>query len=696
MKRTATILLVTVLMALIIGHREVQPVQGTSWGSTGAIPGTDPYTNIFPKLLQSNNGSVWLVWEKVSNGYGQIYIMVNNGFGWSGQVPLVNNNGAFDDISPALVQLANGTIILAWSRGVPGTGCLITGAAYSLYTESYTNGKWTNPTPLVQATSGDDVNPAMTRLNDGRVMLAWTRCTTTNGRGDIYYKIFNGTWGPEIPLVATPAEDKLPSIVQMNDGKVWVIYSTNTGTGSSNVLNDVIWNGTSWTTPAQLTNAGVDDDWSSIAQDRNGTIWLFWSRNVFNGTVSGVPTYQYDLFYRNSTNNGLAWSPDQTLAPNINSQDLEPSVIQTNTKRLWLVYSSDQNQGNPYHTNNLYLMTSDIVKIHDLAVSSVSLPPVLPFRRPGDTFNVNVTVTNLGDYTDTTRANCYANSTLSYSRPFTINPGQTMTVSLPWNTTGEMPGYYIVTATIVPVIAEFLTSNNSMNSSTILTLKGDENRDGIVNILDLTAIASRFGAKSTSPNYLPDADLNHDGVINILDLTTLTSEFGMVIKIHNLAVTSTTPPKVNPRIGETVKFSAIVTNLGNYNESTQVNFYVNSILTLTLPVSIAAGQSTTVTFLWNSTGQKAGRYPVSIKVIPVAGQVLISNIALNSTFLLTFKGDATRDGTVNILDLAMITSRFDATSISPNYLAEADLNHDGIINILDLVMVAADFGKTVT
>jgi len=69
---------------------------------------------------------------------------------------------------------------------------------------------------------------------------------------------------------------------------------------------------------------------------------------------------------------------------------------------------------------------------------------------------------------------------------------------------------------------------------------------------------------------------------------------------------------------------------------------------------------------------------------------------LNSTFLLTFKGDATRDGTVNILDLAMITSRFDATSISPNYLAEADLNHDGIINILDLVMVAADFGKTVT
>src|SRR2546425_2151566 len=547
MKRTATILLITVLMALIVGHREVQPVRGTSWGSTGAVPGTDPYTNVFPKLLQSNNGSIWLVWEKVTNGYGQIYLMVNNGFGWSGQVPLVNSDGAFDDISPALVQLANGTIILAWSRGVSGAGCLSTTRMYDLYVESYTNGRWTSPTLLVQA-PGDDVSPAMTRLSDGRIMLVWNRCTSTNGGGAIYYKTFNGTWGPEAALVATPAEEKLPSIAQANDGRVWVIYSVNTGTGSSNVLNDVIWNGTSWTSPAQLTNAGVDDDWSSIAQDRNGTIWLFWSRNVFNGTVSGVPTYQYDLFYRNSTNNGLAWSPDQTLAPNINSQDLEPSVIQTNTKRLWRVYSSDHNQGNPYHTNNLYLMTSDIVKIHDLAVSSVSLPPVLPFRRPGDTFNVNVTVTNLGDYTDTTRANCYANSTLSYSRPFTINPGQTMTVSLPWNTTGEMPGYYIVTATIVPVIAEFLTSNNSMNSSTILTLKGDENRDGIVNILDLTAIASRFGAKSTSPNYLPDADLNHDGVINILDLTLCAGDFGKSLTVPDLAIQSVSV--INARIGD--------------------------------------------------------------------------------------------------------------------------------------------------
>ena len=697
MKRTATILLVTVLMALIIGHREVQPAQGTSWGSTGAIPGTDPYTNIFPKLLQSNNGSVWLVWEKVSNGYGQIYLMVNNGFGWSGQVPLVNSNGAFDDISPALVQLANGTFILAWSRGVPGTGCLITGAAYSLYTESYTNGKWTNPTPLVQATSGDDVNPAMTRLNDGRVMLAWTRCTTTNGRGDIYYKIFNGIWGPEIPLVATPAEDKLPSIVQMNDGKVWVIYSTNTGTGSSNVLNDVIWNGTTWTSPAQLTNAGVDDDWSSIAQDRNGTIWLFWSRNVFNGTVSGVPTYQYDLFYRNSTNNGLAWSPDQTLAPNINSQDLEPSVIQTNTKRLWLVYSSDQKQGNPYHSNNLYLITSDIVKIHDLAATSFTLPANYPFHRVGDVMNLSVTVANLGDYTESTRINCYANNTIIYGQPFTVTAGQTTTVTVSWNSTGGLPGYYNLRALIIPVQGEFLTSNNSINASTSLPLsfRGDVNRDGKVDIADLSTVAAHFGSVLGSTNYLAAADLNGNGKIDIVDLTLCATDFGKVLAIHDLAILSITPPAVNPRIGEIIKITATVANQGGFTESTQVSLYLNSALISTQPLTVSAGQNIVLTFSWNSTGLNAARYTVTVRVTPVIGELSTSNNSLNSTILLTFRGDVNRDGKVDIADLSTVASHFGTVLGGANYLAAADLNRDGKIDIVDLAMCSTDFGKIV-
>ena len=39
----------------------------------------------------------------------------------------------------------------------------------------------------------------------------------------------------------------------------------------------------------------------------------------------------------------------------------------------------------------------------------------------------------------------------------------------------------------------------------------DVNNDGVVNILDLTFVASRFGQSSP--------DLNGDGIVNILDMT---------------------------------------------------------------------------------------------------------------------------------------------------------------------------------
>src|SRR2546427_1908560 len=622
MKRTATILLLTVLMALITGHAEVPQAKGTSWGSISALPGTDPSTNVFPKLLQSSNGSIWLVWEKVSNGYGQIYLMVNNGFGWSGQIPLVNSNGTFDDISPALVQLANGTIILAWSRGISGTGCLSTMRMYDLYTESYTNGRWTSPTLLVQA-PGDDVSPAMARLSDGRVALVWTRCTSTNGGGDIYYKTFNGTWGPEVALVATPAEEKLPSISQANDGRVWEIYSSNTGTGSSNLLDDVVWNGTTLTSPAQLKNAGVDYQWSSIAQDRNGTIWLFWSRNIFNGTGSGVPTYQYDLFYMNSTNNGLSWSPEQTLAPNINSQDLEPSVIQTNTKRLWLVYSSDQKQGNPYRTQNLYLITSDIVKIHELTLSSFTMPPVYPYHRVGEVVNLTATVTNIGDYNDSSQVYGYANSTLVYTGTVSVNSGQSTTVILSWNSTGGMPGNYLLNATLRPASGQFLKSNMSLNSTYPLTFKGDVNRDGKIDILDFSTVAGHFGAVRGGPAYLPDADLNSDGKINILDLSLCAGDFGKSLTVPDLAIQSVSV--INARIGESVKVTVVVKDLGTRTETTNVKVYFGSILGGTAPVTLSPGQNMTLTFTYFPMGKPIGRYSLMAMVVPLPGEVSLAN-----------------------------------------------------------------------
>ena len=49
----------------------------------------------------------------------------------------------------------------------------------------------------------------------------------------------------------------------------------------------------------------------------------------------------------------------------------------------------------------------------------------------------------------------------------------------------------------------------------------DVNNDGVVNIIDLTLVASNFG--KTGQN---SADVNKDGVVNIIDLTLVAGEFG--------------------------------------------------------------------------------------------------------------------------------------------------------------------------
>lgn len=56
-------------------------------------------------------------------------------------------------------------------------------------------------------------------------------------------------------------------------------------------------------------------------------------------------------------------------------------------------------------------------------------------------------------------------------------------------------------------------------------LLSDVNKDGIVNILDLTFVALQFGEIPTKDQF-PNPDINRDGDINILDLTLVANHFG--------------------------------------------------------------------------------------------------------------------------------------------------------------------------
>ncbi len=59
-----------------------------------------------------------------------------------------------------------------------------------------------------------------------------------------------------------------------------------------------------------------------------------------------------------------------------------------------------------------------------------------------------------------------------------------------------------------------------------VTRQVDVNGDGVVNIIDVSIVATSFGSILGSPSYNPKADINADGVVNIIDVSIVGAYFG--------------------------------------------------------------------------------------------------------------------------------------------------------------------------
>jgi hypothetical protein len=67
------------------------------------------------------------------------------------------------------------------------------------------------------------------------------------------------------------------------------------------------------------------------------------------------------------------------------------------------------------------------------------------------------------------------------------------------------------------------------STETSVLLFSDLNRDGKVNILDITMVARAYGAKPGDPNWNPIADLDKNGIVNILDISMVARDYGKTV-----------------------------------------------------------------------------------------------------------------------------------------------------------------------
>jgi hypothetical protein len=143
----------------------------------------------------------------------------------------------------------------------------------------------------------------------------------------------------------------------------------------------------------------------------------------------------------------------------------------------------------------------------------------------------------MGDYAETSNVTVYANTTsiacaqnVTFSIANSTLFARVRIITFTWNTAAFAYGNYTISAYVTLVPGETNAANNSLTGGNVtVTIPGDINGDGKVDIYDAIILASAFGSSPGMTNWNPNADINGDGTVDIYDAIIMASYFGQSI-----------------------------------------------------------------------------------------------------------------------------------------------------------------------
>ncbi len=170
---------------------------------------------------------------------------------------------------------------------------------------------------------------------------------------------------------------------------------------------------------------------------------------------------------------------------------------------------------------------------HDVSVVTASASKSIVGQ--GYSMDFTVTVRNIGDFPENfdVVVGCI-NYTMACTASFTLDTGNTTTISFTWNTTDFVKGNYTVCVYAWPVSYETDTNDNVFDVGPVtLTIAGDVTSaagppDGKVDMRDIGVICGKFGTTPSSSGWNPNIDINNDGVVNMRDIGIACSNFGKI------------------------------------------------------------------------------------------------------------------------------------------------------------------------
>jgi hypothetical protein len=138
-----------------------------------------------------------------------------------------------------------------------------------------------------------------------------------------------------------------------------------------------------------------------------------------------------------------------------------------------------------------------------------------------------------------------------------------------------------------------------------------------------------------------------------------------------------------------------VANQGDYEETFNVMLYVNETFIATQTVTLTGGDSTTITFTWNTTGFAKGNYTIKAVADTIAGEIDTADNThvADEQVCVSIAGDLDCDRDVDLYDAVRLLTHYGAKKGQPAYNPNCDIDGDGDIDLYDAVKLLTQYGK---
>jgi hypothetical protein len=245
---------------------------GATWSADTQLT-TDPSDDYGPVIMQANNGTIWVVWYSYRSGNADIWYKTSayGGAIWSADTRLTTDPN--DDYNPAIMQTSDGTIWVLWYSYRSGN------ADIWYKTSSDGGATWSSDVQLTTAPDGD-YRPAIAQTGDGTIWVLWD--SRRPDHPAIWYKTSTdsgASWSPEAEFSTDTNWDYAPTIAQTSDGTIWVArMSWSWDEGKFDIWYKTSSDGgASWSADQRFTEFTGWDEYPGIAALPGNQVALVWS-----------------------------------------------------------------------------------------------------------------------------------------------------------------------------------------------------------------------------------------------------------------------------------------------------------------------------------------------------------------------------------------------------------------------------------